>query len=176
MKTSLRHRFIATLVLAVLAIPATAAAQETFTVTFENLAPGVAQSTSFPHQLSQDAVFRGLTWLEQTGALEFADLEAEVCASDRVCVDGSGDEDTILRAGTLTITVTAVIHNEAPQDTTGTASGLLTFAAPDDAIDGDLPFTGARLLEMTAWGAALISIGALLVAVARRRDSEETAP
>lgn len=176
MKTLLRHRIIAALVVAVLAIPTMAMAQETFTVTFEDLVPGVAQSASFPHELGQDAVFRGLTWVEQTGALEFAELDAEVCASNGVCVDDAGSTDTIFRAGTLTITVTAIVDDAAPQDATGTASGRLTFAAPDDAIDGDLPFTGAPLLEMTVWAAALVSIGALVVVVARRRDSEEAAP
>ncbi len=170
-----RRSIIAALVLVAVAMPTAALAQEApFTVTFENLAPGAPQSTSFTYDLPQDAVLRSVTWTEQVGILEFADLEIVVCDASGVCVTGTTPDDTVLSAGPITITVTASITNEAPQDSSGSASGELSFAAAEVVEeDGNLPYTGAWLAEMAAWAAALVSIGALVVAVARRRDTEE---
>lgn len=179
-----RRSIVAAMVVTALAIPTTAIAQEApFTVSIENLAPGVPESTSFTYGLAQDALFRSLTWTGQTGILESADLGVEVC-SDGACVDGDNPDDTVLPAGPVTITVTATISGEAPQNSSGTASGELVFVAADVAtaggadgdVDEELPFTGAWFLEMGALAAALISIGALLATVARRRDTEDAAP
>lgn len=176
MTAPIRSSIITTLVLASFAIPNTALAQEApFTITFEDLVPGVPQSTSFRYELPQNAVVRELTWIEYTGALQSADLDLEVCAANGACADANDPDDTVLPAGPVSIVVTASINSETPQNSTGTASGQLTFAAADVAAEGELPFTGARLLEMTVWAAALIALGALVVAVARSRQTEEAA-
>lgn len=173
-----QRSIIGSIVFAVLSIPAVALAQESpFPVSIENLSPGVPQSTSVIYELPHDAVLRGLTWTGQTGVLEFADLEVDVCDRNSVCSDPDRPGDTVLQSGPVTITVTASISGEAPQDSSGTASGELAFVAADvtDGVEdaGSLPFTGVWLLQMAAWAAAMVSIGALVVVLARRRDSEE---
>ena len=114
------------------------------------------------------------SWTEQDGVLQFAALDVVVCAPGGACVDGDDPDDTVLPAGPITVTVTATIDSETPQGSSGTASGELLFAAADgDDDDPELPFTGAWLMEMAAWAAAAISIGALIVAMTRRDDTEE---
>lgn len=167
-----RRWIVAAAALAALIVPGSALAQESpFTVHFENMVPGVPQSESFTYQLPQDAVFLGETWTEQDGVLQFAALDVIVCAPGGACVDGDDLDDTVLPAGPITVTVTGTIDTETPQGSSGTASGELLFAAADG--DPELPFTGAWLMEMAAWAAAAISIGALIVAMTRREDAEE---
>ena len=171
-----RRALAAVVIVGVLAIPAAALAQEApLSVSIDDLAPGVPQSSFFTYDLAHDAEFRGLTWTQRTGVLDFADLSVEVCAPTGVCVDGDDPDDSVLAAGPVSIRVTATITEAAPQGSSGTAAGALVFAAADTGAAEELPRTGAWLLELFAVAAALISLGALLVSATRRDDAEEAA-
>lgn len=172
-----RRALVAVMTLAVLAVPTAALAQQApFSVSIENLAPDVPQSSFFTYDLAHDAEFRGLTWTRRTGVLDVADLVVEVCTPTGTCVSGNNPDPTVLPAGLVSITVTATISEAAPQGSSGTAAGALVFAAAAGGAGADeLPRTGAWLFELFAVAAALISIGASLVSATRSDETEEAA-
>src|SRR5690606_35833741 len=133
---------VVAVVVAVLAFPTASLAQDApFTVAIKDLVPGVTQSTSFTYYLAKDAVFHGLTWTLQTGALEIADLTVEVCHPAGVCVISGDRNDDILPAGYVKVTVTASLNEAAAQNSSGTAAGELVFVAADESDNKGLPLT-----------------------------------
>ena len=160
-----------------LAFPLLAHGQEaSFSVTLEDLVPGVPRTETGSVQLDRDAMLTNFTWLQLTGILEDATIEVEVCVPGDWCVDANDPDDSIFPAGTLQVVITATLPDDAPAGGSGSATGRFVFFADSDGEDGDpdLPLTGLELMGMTAWAVAFVSVGALIVVISRRRNGEES--
>lgn len=145
---------------------ARAAPAPLFTLEFTGLTPGVPQTESSAFQLDRAATLASFAWLEQTGVMASIALDIEVCDSTGSCVDptalGAGFP---FAAGTVSVAVTAELAQAAGNGETGSIVGQLTFVADDD-----LAFTGANAAPWAATALAALAVGALLLALLRRRE------
>lgn len=147
----------------------TAIAQEvSFSASFNDMAPGAIRTVVETVALEKDATLRELNWLEREGILDSALLEVTICDQKGTCLDADHPAETTLRAGSLTLTLTATITDSAVSGTSGRAMGQLVFEAAEG--DGDLPLTGVEIASAVFWAVALVSLGALFVALGRRRS------
>jgi hypothetical protein len=101
--------------------------------------------------------------------MALVDLTVEVCDSAGTCVDPVVGAGTAFAAGVSTVAVTAVLSGQAGNGETGSIVGQLTFVAEDE-----LAATGAALAPWLASAAAVVALGALLLAVVRRRSSDKS--
>lgn len=164
-----RFRLLTATFALTLGLPLVAAGQSlSFSVTLENLVPGVSQTETGTVLLVRAATIRSFEWMDRTGLLEDASLEVEVCTPQGLCVDADNPGNTIFPAGELTIFVTATLSASSSIGGTGRAVGSIVFSADDDG----LPDTGIELFTIAVWGFALVSLGLLLVLIARRREQE----
>lgn len=147
------------------------AQEATFVVTLDNLVPGVPQSDTFTITLDRDAEFDSLIWIDRTGTLGEADTVVSLCDSDGPCNGGATPPGTRITAGDVDVTVTVTLAPDATAAATGRIEGRLVFVGVDEVTD--LPFTGANVMSLTAWGVALICVGLFIVALARREDEAE---
>lgn len=131
---------------------------------FSLLEPGIARSESFAVELERQARLQDVRWVTRSGVLESADLSVELCRPSG-CFDLESLRGTFFDPGTIEVTVTVTLSPSSDIGGTGSALGQLTFVSDDD-----LPLTGSQLAERLAWALAMASFGALLVALARRRE------
>ena len=149
-------------------LPARAAPAPEFTLEFPGLVPGVPQTDSATYTLERDADLVSFAWLERVGLLshDATTVEIEVCDSAGRCVDPTAiAEPVAFRAGIGSVTVTVELVTQAGNGETGAMSGRLSFLADDS-----LAATGADAAPWIAAGAAAVAVGALGVALTRRRE------
>jgi len=144
---------------------ARAAPAPVFTVAFDGLAPGAPQSRTGTFLLERDATLAAFAWLEREGLMVDAALDVEVCDSAGTCADAASS-GTVFIAGEMDVTVTAELPAESVPEATGSVLGQLTFTADEDSA---LAGTGVDVSVVLAVLAALLAVGALLVAVGHRR-------
>lgn len=148
---------------------ARAAPAPIFTLDFTGLTPGVPVTETGAFTLDRDATLASFVWLERIGVMNFVDLTVEVCDSAGTCVDPLVGAGTAFAAGVSTVTVTAVLTGQAGNGETGSIVGQLAFVADDE-----LAATGAQLAPWLASAAAVIALGALILAGVRRRSGDES--
>ena len=146
---------------------ANAAPAPEFSLDFSGLQPGVPQTETGGFTLDRAADLVAFDWLARAGVLASAVIiDIEVCDSAGNCVDPRTIAGSVpFAAGAATVTVPVELPAAAGNGQTGTAVGRLTFQANDD-----LAATGFPAAPWIAGGIAVIAVGALLVALVRRRD------
>jgi len=147
--------------------PARAEPTPEFTLVYTGLEQGVPQTEVGSFTLDRDADLVLFEWLEQTGVLapDRAVLEVELCDAGGTCLDPRTIGSPVpLTAGTATLAVTAELTAPADNGEAGSLSGRLSFTADDP-----LAPTGATWAPWLAAGIAAVAVGALVLALTRRR-------
>jgi hypothetical protein len=145
---------------------ARAAPAPEFTLEFTDLQPGVPQTDSGTFTLDRAADLVSFAWIEQVGTLSDSIVfDVEACDSTGSCVDPTALTGPVpFAAGLGTLTVTAELTAAAGNGETSSSIGRLSFVADDP-----LALTGSDVAPWIAAGIAAVAVGALILALTRRR-------
>ena len=149
-------------------LPARAAPTPEFTLEFPGLVPGIPQTDSATYTLERNADLVSFAWLERSGVLTDAasTVDIQVCDSAGHCLDPTALAGPVaFAAGAGTVTVTVELIGATDNGESGAMSGRLSFLA-----DENLAVTGADAAPWLAAGAAAVAVGALGLALTRRRE------
>ncbi|MFI8595648.1 hypothetical protein ACIGCK_14605 [Microbacterium sp. NPDC078428] len=147
-----------------------AQAEQTIDISFSfpKLLPGVPAQQTGTYQLQQDAELVSVDWINRSGILADALLEIEIC-QEQCSPPGAG---AMFTSGEVDVRVQVTLPADAETNGgQGAATGRLVFTAEEN----ELAVTGAYVSSALLWGIALALVGAVLVALARRRTLSPSA-